>query len=341
MESLARQRDGLAFAHEAVLAQFQPERAELIHRVGALGRHSVRKIAEKNQSCQRTLMVHSRVNEASGANFLGCVLPYNLWRPEGDDMFSRIAAFVYGVVCYLAFFATFLYAVGFMGNFGVPKTMDSGLESPFLEALLINSLLLGVFAVQHSVMARPWFKKTWTRLVPPVVERSSYVLFSSVALMLLFALWQPMGGVIWNVENPVGRAILYGVYAFGLLTVLVTTFLINHFDLFGLRQVWLNLIGRPYTSLGFITPGPYRYVRHPLYVGWLLTFWATPTMTAAHLVFAVATTLYIFVAIQFEERDLISFYGDTYRDYKRQVPMIVPRLARSAANPPLAAQKAK
>jgi len=238
-------------------------------------------------------------------------------------MFSRIAAFVYGVVCYLAFFATFLYAIGFMGNFGVPKTMDSGPESPFLTALLINSLLLGVFAVQHSVMARPWFKKTWTRLVPPVVERSSYVLFSSVALMLLFALWQPMGGVIWNVENSAGRALLYGTYAFGLLTVLVTTFLINHFDLFGLRQVWLNLIGRPYQSLGFVTPGPYRYVRHPLYVGWLLSFWATPTMTVAHLVFAVATTSYIFIAIQLEEHDLVQAHRE-YAEYRDRVPMLVP-----------------
>jgi len=238
-------------------------------------------------------------------------------------MFSRIAAFVYGVVCYLAFFATLLYAIGFIGNFGVPKTMDSGPESPFLGALLINSLLLGVFAVQHSVMARPWFKKAWTKLVPPVVERSTYVLFSSVALMLLFGLWQPMGGVIWNVESPAGRGVLYGIYAFGLLTVLVTTFLINHFDLFGLRQVWLNLVGRPYKALGFVTPGPYRYVRHPLYVGWLLSFWATPTMTVAHLVFAVATTLYIFVAIQFEEHDLVQSHRE-YAEYRDRVPMLVP-----------------
>jgi protein-S-isoprenylcysteine O-methyltransferase Ste14 len=239
-------------------------------------------------------------------------------------MFNRIAAFVYGVVCYLFFLASFLYAVGFMGNFGVPKTMDSGPQVPFLEALLINSLLLGLFAVQHSVMARPWFKKAWTKLVPQTVERSTYVLFSSLALLLLFALWQPMGGVIWNVENASTRAILYGIYAIGLLTVLVTTFLINHFDLFGLRQVWLNLIGRPYKSLGFTTPGPYRYVRHPLYVGWLLSFWATPTMTVAHLVFAVATSLYIFVAIQFEEQDLVRAHPE-YGEYRDRVPMLVPR----------------
>jgi methanethiol S-methyltransferase len=238
-------------------------------------------------------------------------------------MFSRITAFVYGVVCYLFFLASFLYAVGFIGNFGVPKTMDSGPQRPFLEALLINSLLLGLFAVQHSVMARPWFKKAWTKLVPQTVERSTYVLFSSLALMLLFALWQPMGGVIWNVENSSARAILYGIYAIGLLTVLITTLLINHFDLFGLRQVWLNLLGRPYKSLGFTTPGPYRYVRHPLYVGWLLSFWATPTMTVAHLVFAVATTLYIFVAIQFEEQDLVRAHRE-YAEYRERVPMLVP-----------------
>jgi protein-S-isoprenylcysteine O-methyltransferase Ste14 len=238
-------------------------------------------------------------------------------------MFKRITAFVYGVVGYLAFFGTFLYAIGFMGNFAVPKTMDSGPQGPFLEALLINSLLLGLFAVQHSVMARPWFKKAWTKLVPQVVERSTYVLFSSLALLLLFALWQPMGGVIWNVENASARTILYAIYAIGLVTVLVATFLINHFDLFGLRQVWLNLIGRPYKSLPFTTPGLYRYVRHPLYVGWLLSFWATPTMTVAHLVFAVATSLYIFVAIQFEEQDLVRAHRE-YAEYRERVPMLVP-----------------
>jgi methanethiol S-methyltransferase len=249
-------------------------------------------------------------------------------------MFSRITAFVYGVVCYLFFLASFLYAVGFIGNFGVPKTMDSGPQRPFLEALLINSLLLGLFAVQHSVMARPWFKKAWTKLVPQTVERSTYVLFSSLALLLLFALWQPMGGVIWNLESTSARAIVYGIYAVGLSIVLIATFLINHFDLFGLRQVWLNLLGRPYEPLAFKTPGLYRYVRHPLYVGWLLTFWATPTMTAAHLVFAVATSLYIFVAIQFEENDLVRAHRE-YAEYRERVPMLVP--GRSAKVPERAA----
>ena len=251
-------------------------------------------------------------------------------------MFSRITAFVYGVVCYLAFFGTFLYAVGFMGNFGVPKTIDSGPQMPFLQALLINSLLLGVFAVQHSVMARPWFKKAWTRLVPETVERSTYFLFSSLALLLLFWLWQPMGGVVWDVASPTVRALLQALCAAGFLTVLVSTFLINHFDLFGLRQVWLHLRGRPYTHLPFGTPGPYRFVRHPLYVGWLLAFWAAPTMTAAHLVFALMTTGYILAAIQLEETDLVQAHGETYRRYRRNVGMLLPRLsgrtrARSSA----------
>lgn len=238
-------------------------------------------------------------------------------------MFRRITAFFYGVVCYLAFFATFLYAVGFLGNFAVPKSIDSGPQSPFLLALAINSALLALFALQHSVMARPWFKAAWTRIVPVPVERSTYVLFSSVALLLLFWKWQPMGGVVWNVENTAGRLGLNALFAVGWLTVLAATFLINHFDLFGLRQVWLYLCRRPYTQLEFRTPGLYRYVRHPLYVGWLLVFWSAPVMTAAHLVFAIATTAYILVAIQFEERDLVRMHGE-YAEYRRQVPMILP-----------------
>ncbi len=220
-------------------------------------------------------------------------------------MFSRITAFVYGVVSYLVFFATFLYAIGFLGNFLVPKSIDSDPQVPFLLALAINLTLLALFAVQHSVMARPWFKEAWTRFVPTPVERSTYVLLSSAALLLLFWKWQPMGGVIWNVEGAFGQLMLGALYLTGVLIVLVTTFLLNHFDLFGLRQVWLHLLGRPYTPLTFRTPGPYRIVRHPLYVGWLLMFWSAPLMTSAHLVFALATTAYILIAIQFEERDLV------------------------------------
>jgi len=245
-------------------------------------------------------------------------------------MFGRVATFVYGVLSYLIFFGTFLYAVGFLGNVIVPKSIDSGRTAPLGEALLINAALLTLFAVQHSTMARPWFKRMWTRIVPKQAERSTYVLLSSVLLILLFALWQPIGGVVWNVEQPVLRAVLYGLFAMGFLLVLISTFLINHFDLFGLRQVWLYLRGKDYTQLRFGTPILYRHVRHPLYLGWLFAFWATPTMTIAHLVFALATTAYIFMAIQLEEKDLIDTYGDAYKRYRQNVPMIVPvRIGKS------------
>ncbi|HET9449226.1 MAG TPA: hypothetical protein VFO35_23340, partial [Steroidobacteraceae bacterium] len=236
-------------------------------------------------------------------------------------MFKRLSIFIYGVVSYAIFFATFLYAVGFIGNLWVPKTMDSARETPFLTALLIDLGLLGLFAIQHSVMARPAFKRWWTRIVPEAAERSTYVLFSSVALILLFAYWQPLGGAVWAVTSPLGQAVLYAGFAFGWLLVLVSTFLINHFDLFGLRQVWLQLLGKPYTPLKFGTPVLYRYVRHPLYVGWFFAFWATPTMTVTHLVFAIATTAYILIAIQLEERDLVEAHPE-YANYRRSVPML-------------------
>ena len=248
-------------------------------------------------------------------------------------MSKRVLFFAYGVVSYLIFFGTFLYAIGFIGNFGVPTTLDGPASGPLWSSLAIDVGLLGLFAVQHSVMARKWFKEWWTRVVPTPLERSTYVLFSSVALIVLFWQWRPLGGEVWMVEDPIGRAILYGLFAFGWALVLVSTFLINHFDLFGLRQVWLYLLGRPYTQLRFATPGPYRMVRHPLYVGWFFAFWMTPAMTLAHLLFAVATTAYILIAIQFEERDLVREHGEAYERYRRAVPMLVPFMRRREAPP--------
>lgn len=257
-------------------------------------------------------------------------------------MLRRVATFIYGVLSYLLFFGTFLYAIGFIGNILVPKSIDSGRTGPLGEALFVDAGLLLLFAVQHSVMARPWFKRGWTRLVPKPAERSTYVLLSSLALVLLFWQWRPIGGVVWNVEQPVLRMVLYGLCATGWALVLSSTFLINHFDLFGLRQVFLFLIGREYKELKFRTPMFYRHVRHPLYLGWLFAFWSTPVMTIAHLVFAVATTAYILLAIQFEERDLIDAHGDEYRRYKKDVPMIIPvRIGRGTAGVPLTSRKAK
>jgi len=243
-------------------------------------------------------------------------------------MLKRILFFSYGSLSYLIFLGTFLYALCFVGNFGAPRTLDGPAAGSLLLGLAVDAGLLALFAVQHSMMARKWFKDWWTRFVPRPLERSTYVLFSSLALILLFWQWRPLGGVVWSVEDPAGRLVLWTLFAFGWGLVLVSTFLINHFDLFGLRQVWLYLLGRPYTPLKFGTPALYRVVRHPLYVGWFFAFWATPTMTLAHLLFSVATTAYILLAIQFEERDLSREHGEAYENYRRSVPMLVP-LARS------------
>jgi protein-S-isoprenylcysteine O-methyltransferase Ste14 len=240
---------------------------------------------------------------------------------------KRFVVFLYGVATYAVFFGTILYSAGFIGNLWVPKSIDSPREVALGTALAVNLGLLLLFALQHSVMARPAFKRWWTRFVPAAAERSTYVLFSSLALIVLFWFWQPMGGVIWSITAPGGVDIMYGIYAAGWALLFYATFLLDHFDLFGLRQVWLQLVKRPITPLTFKTPWLYRQVRHPIYVGWLMIIWPTPTMTVAHLVFAIMSTAYILVGIQLEERDLIAAHPE-YAQYKQRVPGLVPFLKR-------------
>lgn len=237
---------------------------------------------------------------------------------------KKVLFLLYGLISYALFFGTFLYAIGFIGNLWVPKTLDGPATVPFSTALAINLGLLTIFAIQHSVMARPGFKSNWTRIVPQPIERSTYVLFSSVCLIAMFIFWQPMGGIIWEASSQWAIIMHYSFFALGWLLVLVSTFLINHFDLFGLRQVWMYFQGKAYEPLKFRIPSLYKLVRHPLYLGWLLAFWFTPTMTFTHLLFAGITTAYIFVAIRLEENDLIKHFGDLYVEYKKTVPMIFP-----------------
>jgi protein-S-isoprenylcysteine O-methyltransferase Ste14 len=247
---------------------------------------------------------------------------------------KRFLFVVYSLVAYAFFLGVFLYAIGFVGNFRfgpwhglvfVPKSMDLGGEGgPLWKALLIDALLLGVFAVQHSGMARRGFKEKWTKLVPPPIERSTYVLFASLALALLFALWRPIGATVWAIEDRAVTTALVVTSLVGWFTVLISTFHINHFELFGLRQTFSALLGREPPAHRFVTPGLYRIVRHPIYLGFLIAFWSTPVMTIGHLVFAIATTGYILVAIQLEERDLVRDYGRDYEQYRRQVPMLAP-----------------
>ena len=235
-----------------------------------------------------------------------------------------IFAVLYGAAAYVFFLATFVYAILFVGNILVPKTIDSGTPGPLIESLVINVVLLGVFAVQHSVMARQGFKRVWTRIVPEPVERSTFVVFATAALALLLWQWRPMPEVVWQVENPIAIAAIHGLFWLGWAILLFSTFLLNHFELFGLRQVFARLMGWRTPSPQFRTPLLYKHVRHPLYLGFVIAFWAAPTMSVGHLLFSIATTGYILIGIFFEERDLINLFGDQYRRYRAQVSMLIP-----------------
>ena len=244
-------------------------------------------------------------------------------------MSNRTLIFVYGLMSYALFVGVFGYTILFIGNIGVSRSLDTVADGDLATALLVDLGLLSLFAVQHSVMARLAFKRLWTRIIPPSAERSTYVLASSLALAALVWFWQPLGGIVWQVEDEFAVAVLYAVFVFGWALLFVSTFLINHFDLFGLRQVWMNLVGKRYEPLGFVTPSLYRHVRHPLYVGMLLGLWAAPTMTVAHLVFALLSTAYIAIGARLEERDLEAALPG-YAQYRREVPMFIPRLGNRA-----------
>jgi protein-S-isoprenylcysteine O-methyltransferase Ste14 len=241
-----------------------------------------------------------------------------------------LASLFYGIAVYLLFLGTFVYAIAFVGNLPVPKAIDTGATGSLPAAVTIDMLLLGLFAVQHSVMARPAFKRVWTKFVPNAIERTTYVLFASAALLLLYWQWRPITEVVWTATHPAAILVLQAIFWIGWGIVLISTFLINHFELFGLHQVYARLRGKPLPPPAFKAPSLYRWVRHPIYLGFLLAFWATPTMTLGHLLFSVATTGYILIGIWFEERDLIVLFGDQYRRYREQVSMLVPLPKRKA-----------
>jgi methanethiol S-methyltransferase len=245
-------------------------------------------------------------------------------RNGATGRFSRILAFLYGLAAYAAFFATILYAIGFVMGLVVPKNIDTGLPTSLAEALVVDLALMSLFAVQHSVMARLKFKAWWTQFVPKSIERSTYVLLASLCLMLLFWQWRPLSSIIWRIEDPNAAAAVVTVSLFGWVIVFTSTFLIDHFELFGLHQVTANLAGRVMPPAQFRTPAYYKFVRHPIYLGFIIAFWAAPVMTAGHLLFAAVTTAYIFVGIFLEERDLTDLFGEEYREYKERVSMLFP-----------------
>jgi protein-S-isoprenylcysteine O-methyltransferase Ste14 len=241
---------------------------------------------------------------------------------------KKVSAFIYGVFSYAVFFISFIYAIGFVGNMAVPKGIDSGTETSLPESLIVNLILLGLFAVQHTIMARPAFKRWWTKIIPKEVERSTFVLAASLLLLLLYWQWRPMTGVVWSVEHSLGSMMLTTIFWLGWIMALLSTFMINHFDLFGLRQVYLALCNRDYSAIDFKTTMLYKVVRHPIMLGFIIAFWATPHMTTGHLLFAIGTTLYIFIGIQFEEHDLKTDSESDYEEYRRRVPMLIPCLKK-------------
>jgi methanethiol S-methyltransferase len=247
---------------------------------------------------------------------------------------KRYLFFIYGVTGHAVFLGCFAYLAGFLANFLVPKSIDSGTAGPIAEGVAIDLLLIALFGLQHSIMARPWFKALWTRIVPEPIERSTYVWISNVLVALLIWQWRPVDVVVWDVGGPAARLAINALFAAGLLLVPLASLMIDHFDLFGTRQVWLHLRGRAYSALSFRTPLLYGWVRHPLYVGWMVFFWAAPTMTVGHILFAGALTAYMLIAVRFEERDLVGVYGEQYAAYRRQVPGFIPRLASQAAPAP-------